>query len=128
VTQSNEEVLTILREHWAHARHLETQRYIFMGAYATATAGLFGVIGLEKVPLSIVGDIFVGYSAFTLLSLFHTIRWTFAFEMHRQRVNALVRLAQDRSPQPIQGDFSMDIPPFHLIPARFPKQMGYLKS
>ncbi len=95
-----------------------------MNAYAVVIGGVSafiigsGVIDLAKLENSLTFKFLVAFLiVFTFFSFFHTVRWTYAFECHRKRVNYLVSLMEPGSTSTIVWkDLDMYIPPMELLP------------
>lgn len=95
----------LLDQHAAHCRHLETERYWFMNVYAVIVGGLSGLMAyLRSMSATGLpeGWIHCFVVALTLFGLLVTIRWTYAFEIHRARADraadALGEFARDARP------------------------------
>lgn len=95
-----------------------------MNAYAVVIGGVSafiigsGVTDLAKLENSLTFKFLVAFLiVFTFFSFFHTVRWTYAFECHRKRVNYLVSLMEPGSTSTIVWkDLDMYIPPMELLP------------
>jgi hypothetical protein len=95
-----------------------------MNAYAVVIGGVsafiigIGVEDLAKLESSLTFKFLVAFLiVFTIFGFFHTVRWTYAFECHRQRVNTLVGLMNPSSTlEIVWEDLDMSIPPMELLP------------
>lgn len=108
-----ENLRELLRQHWLHCRHLESERAWFMSVYAAITGGMFTFMAYLASQawwslLFLVWFAFVGF--------FLTIRWTYAFECHRKKVNKLARVLWLESRVEVSLDPTMDIPAMHILP------------
>jgi len=105
--QSHEEyenLRKLLEQHWLHCRHLESERAWFMNAYILILNAVF--IFMNRGSLSLISFTFmsskpsspVSCSSSLLLLLIITffglllnLRWIYAFEHHRERVNIIIK-------------------------------------
>lgn len=125
-----------MERHWDHCRHLESERSWFMNAYAVVIGGVSafligsGVTDLAELEGSSAFKFLVAFLiVFTLFGFFHTVRWTYAHECHRQRVNYLTGLMKFGSlPMIVWKDLDMDIPRMELPLPNFPNPRRIWKS
>ena len=82
-SEKAENLRELLRQHWLHCRHIESERAWFMSVYAAITGGMLAYIftgdAKEWWPLSFL--IFLTLVGFSL-----TLRWKQAFEHHQNQV------------------------------------------
>ena len=82
-SEKAENLRELLRQHWLHCRHIESERAWFMSVYAAITGGMLVYIFTGDVrelwPLFFL--IFL-----TLVGFFLTLRWKQAFEHHQVQV------------------------------------------
>lgn len=115
-----ESLRKLLEQHWLHCRHLERERAWFMSVYAAITGGVLVFMarnglqnfnGLEqRWPLYFL-------VVLTFFGFFLTVRWTYTFECHRERVNSFARLILSKLPEdelPPGINPTMDIQPMEL--------------
>lgn len=120
--QKVENLRVLLEQHWDHCRHLESERSWFMNAYAAVIGGVSafiigrGVEDLAKLESLLTFKFLVAFLiGFTFFGFFHTVRWTYAFECHRQRVNKLIGWMEPGStPTIVWKDLDMNIPTMEL--------------
>ncbi len=96
ILQDEEKAKTLLKlaeQHWLHCRHIETERSWFMIYYAIViTGGSISSITIKNFNLSWLLYFII---VFTFFGFFQNIRWSYAFECHRMRVNLfLIRIDQ----------------------------------
>jgi hypothetical protein len=86
--EKNKTLRELLRQHWLHCRHIETERAWFMNVFAIVTGGIiayaFKDSKIELWPIYFL-------IAFTVIGLLLNIRWKQAFNHHRDKVKATVR-------------------------------------
>lgn len=102
-----ENVRKLLEQHWIHCRHLESERAWFMSAHAAITGGMLAFMAQRGIETAWPFYFLIG---FTLFGFFHTIRWTYAFECHRKRVNSFAHIIWTNS----GIDPTMNIPAMEL--------------
>jgi len=95
--QKVENLRLLLQQHWDHCRHLESERSWFMNAYAVVIGGVSAfIIGMRVEDLAELESsstfkfLVASLIVFTFFGFFYTVRWTYAFECHQERVNKLV--------------------------------------
>ena len=110
-----ENLRELLRQHWLHCRHLESERAWFMSVYAAITGGMFSFMAYTGLQTSWPLYFLIGL---TFFGFFHTIRWTYAFECHRKKVNELAWIVWLDSGVEVKSalDPTMEIPPMRIIP------------
>jgi len=113
-----ENLRKLLEQHWLHCRHLESERAWFMNVYMVAMGGVLTLIAF-KGPVSPLPFYFLIWLTFS--GFFHTLRWTYAFECHRKKVNELIRILWSETGVKTPMDPTMDIPPMFIVPERFQK-------
>jgi hypothetical protein len=120
--QADENLRALLREHWEHCRHLELERSALLGAYGVVTTGVLAFAAQQSFQ-SAMTPLLLGLLSFlSLIGLFHTTRWPYAFEVHRGRVNALARAIAGRTPGLPEGfNPTMDIPAMRVTPGFLPQ-------
>ncbi len=119
-----ENLRVLLEHHWRHCQHIETERYWFMSAYAVVVGAVVSALmmgrGIEELKALPGSSLFmflvIFLSAFTFFGFFLTLRWTFAFECHRQRVNALANFFYLRGGTRLGIDPTMNIPSMSMNP------------
>jgi predicted dehydrogenase len=120
-----ENLRELLRQHWNHCRHLESERAWFMNAFAVVVGGAMAfLIGMAVKDIDALADIkffqvfIVFLAGLTFFGFFHTLRWTYAFECHRIKVNALAEIiwGESQSKARVPLDPTMDIPPMEIKP------------
>lgn len=120
-----ESLRELLRQHWQHSRHIESERAWFMSVYAAITGGMFAFIAYTGAqnwwPLYFI--IVLTFVGFVL-----TIRWTYAFECLREKVNKLASIVWLESSVKELLDPTMDIPAMHIFPQGIcvKKVLGFL--
>ena len=76
-----ENLRELLRQHWLHARHIESERAWFMSVYAAITGGILAYLSTagssELWPLYFL-------MVFTLIGFLLNCRWKHAFEHHQK--------------------------------------------
>ena len=123
--EKSENLRELLRQHWLHCRHLESERAWFMSVYAAIIGGVaafvtFGSTGDSSVGIEGIGLHMWWLVCFlvilTFVGFFLTIRWTHAFESHRVKVNKISRVLWSTAEVDISLDPTMNIPPLHIFP------------
>ena len=84
-----------------------------MSAYAAITGGMFAFIAYEGAK---TWWPFCFLIVLTFVGFFHTIRWTYAFECHREKVNKLTRIILSKSKTGASLDPTMNIPAMCILP------------
>ena len=88
--QTDESLRVLLEQHWTHCRHLESERAWFMNVYAAIIGGVLAFLATrefgEAHELAIYFLMWI-----TIIGLLLTIRWSKAFEVHRHRVNMIIK-------------------------------------
>ena len=107
-----EALRNLIELHWQHCRHLESERAWFMNVYGAITAGVLTFMaGKDAEPSWPLYFLVV----LTLFGFLHTVRWTFAFEHHRNRVNFFGgRILEDHTVMVNHNLLLMDIPKLWL--------------
>src|SRR4030042_5583339 len=132
--ERTENLRELLRQHWNHCRHLESERAWFMNAYAIVVGGAMafligmGVEDVATLPSNRLFQIFIVFLiGLTFFGFFHTMRWTYAFECHRIKVNTLTRIiwGEGGFNARVPLDPTMVIPPME-IPPKFIK--GFFRT
>lgn len=108
-----ENLRKLLEQHWLHCRHLESERAWFMSIYAAITGGVLAFTAQTGFELTWPLYFLV---MLTFFGFFHTIRWIYAFECHRAKVNEIARVIWSESKAPADIDPTMDIPAMHILP------------
>jgi len=108
----------LLEQHWFHCRHLESERAWFIKLYAVITAG---VLFFEAQQGSRTQWPLYFLIILTFFGFFLTIRWTHAFESHRDKVNNFAKIIGLGS----KIDPTMDIPSMEIP---LPKKLGKVKE
>jgi predicted dehydrogenase len=119
--QTQENLGKLLERHWLHCQHLESERAQFMQVYAAIIAGI--VVGYSYL-ISIdkpIDDYLVLYIllfliVLTFVGFFLTLRWVYAFECHREKVNELAGILWRSCNVEVPLDPTMEIPPLHIMP------------
>ncbi|RLC67299.1 MAG: hypothetical protein DRH97_05070 [Chloroflexi bacterium] len=116
---STENLQVLLEQHWLHCRHLESERAWFMSVYAAITGGMFAFMAYsgstDSTGLQHSWPLYF-LIMLTFFGFFHSIRWTYAFECHRVRVNKLARILWIESEGKAMLDPTMDIPSMRILP------------
>lgn len=122
-----ENLRELLRQHWRECQHIESERAWFMNAYAVVVGGALAfIIGMksgeiEAFETSVLFHVLIVFIVvFTFFGFFHTLRWTYAFECHRKRVNEFATILWLESGAKVPLDPTMDIPAMHIVPAFTP--------
>ena len=131
--QTQQNLQKLLEMHWLHCQHLESERAQFMQVYAAIIAGMAAGFGYLISTTSLGTDHLVQYvllflMALTLVGLFLTLRWDYAFECHRKRVNAIAGIMWFNCSLPLSTDPTMNIPPLRAMPGRLRRVDGALKT
>jgi hypothetical protein len=109
--------LKLIEHHWLHCRHIENERGWFMIYYVIAIAG--GSI-YSLSPENFISPWFPYFVIlFTFFGFYQTLRWSYAFENHRNNVNSLIIEIGEKLP-------TMDIPPLRLWKAGIVFRTRYL--
>jgi len=115
-----ENLRELLRQHWLHCRHLESERAWFMSVYAAITGGMFAFMAYSSGSLDNTEPqswwplyflIMLTFFGFVL-----TIRWTYVFEYHRKVVNELARVLGLKSGVKLSLEPTMDSPVMRILP------------
>lgn len=122
--QADENLRALLREHWEHCRHLELERSALLGAYGVIATGVLAFAAQQSFQSALTPLLLGLLAVLSLIGLFHTTRWTYAFEVHRGRVNALPRAIARRAPGLAEGfDPTMDIQAMRVTPGFLPQRL-----
>ncbi len=117
--QGDRNLRTLLEQHWLHCRHLESERAWFMSVYAAIIGGVLAFLadkGFKEGEWAIYFLMWI-----TIIGLLLTIRWSSAFEVHRKRVNKIVRELHFRIKDRKGKEMDMKIPAglfFRLVRTR----------
>jgi hypothetical protein len=114
--QAAENLRMLLEQHWLHCRHLESERAWFMSIYGAVVGGILAFIakgldtslGLNNFPLFYVLISFL--IILTFFGFFLTLRWIYAFECQRSRVNELAKVLLPMSGGGTPSYLTIDIP------------------
>lgn len=112
--RSNGNLRVLLEQHWLHCRHLESERAWFLNVYGIVTGGTLAYVASETVTPS---PLFYFLIVLTFIGFFLTLRWTYAFECHRGKVNILARIIWSESGVKSMLNPTMDIPPMDIAPS-----------
>lgn len=118
--QGDKNLRTLLEQHWLHCRHLESERAWFMSVYAAIVGGVLAFLagkGFEEGEWAIYFLMWI-----TIIGLLLTIRWSSAFEVHRDRVNTIVRELHFQLKDSKGHEMDMNIPAgpfFSLLRTRY---------
>jgi hypothetical protein len=84
--EQTENLRELLRQHWLHCRHIESERAWFMSVYAAITGGMLAYIFTSEVK-----DLWPFYFLIllTLIGLLLNFRWKQAFEHHQEEAEAV---------------------------------------
>ncbi len=113
-----ENLRKLLELHWHQCQHLENERAQFMQVYAAIVVGIivgFGYLtsGLNSGLLALIPLFFL--IVLTFFGFFLSLRWTYSFECHRERVKVLARLVWFHC----KVDAPLD-PTMEILPMRIP--------
>lgn len=94
---------------------------IFIGSMVISCISAFiiggGVTDLAKLGSSLAFKVLAVFLiGFTFFGFFHTLRWIYAFECHRSRVNGLAEVLLSVSEIRVPFDPTMRIPPMRVMP------------
>jgi hypothetical protein len=125
-------LLRLMEQHWQHCRHIENERGWFMVYYAIAvTGGLVSSMGSE-IDFSLIGSgnfdlswIFYFILIFTFFGFSQNIRWSYAFESHRIRVNSLIMKIQKTCLLSIDN---IQLPTMEIEPMEFWEFKGIFRT
>jgi len=125
----------LLQHHWEHCRHLESERSWFMNAYAVVIGGVAALLiggGMERLERIEGSPLMMFLGGFlvvlTFVGYFHTVRWTYAFECHRTRVNHIATLLYgNEAPAEPRIDPTMSIPAMRLPLSSLKEVISLLK-
>lgn len=119
--QKAENLRELLNQHWLHCRHLESERAWFLNVYGLVIAGVLTYTvykhttpSFPSSPFHLLSDFLV---VLTFIGFFLTLRWTYAFECHREKVNSLARIIWSESGVKSMLNPTMDIPPMDIAPS-----------
>lgn len=114
-SEDHEDLRKLLELHWKHCQHLENERAQFMSVYAVIMGGVLAFVFQKGIDSPVPFGFLI---IFTLFSFFHSVRWNYAFEHHRERVNFLIReIIRDRTISVDHALLTMDIPSVGKPPA-----------
>lgn len=115
-----ENIRKLIEMHSLERRHIESERAWFMSVYAAITGGVLAFL-TQKGTSFMPGD---GTEAswplyfligLTFFGFFLTLRWTYSFECHRERVNELIKLLKLPQTERYSPEcLTMTIPTFRL--------------
>lgn len=109
----------LLEQHWVHCRHLESERAWFLNVYGIVTGGTLAYVARGYLASGSVtpSPLFYFLIVLAFFGFFHTLRWTYAFECHREKVNELIRIMQSKPGVEPELDLTMDVPPMDIMPS-----------
>lgn len=116
-------LLKLMEQHWQHCRHIENERGWFMVYYAIAVTG--GLVSSIRAGEFYFSWIFYFILIFTFFGFYQNIRWSYAFESHRIRVNSLIMKIQKTCLLPIDN---IQLPTMEIEPMEFWEFKGILRT
>lgn len=115
--QKAENLRELFEQHWLQCRHLENERTWFLVQYVVVTGGgLAYTAGERSTPSPVLYFLLAFIVVLTFVGFFVSLRWIYAFECHREKVNILAEILWAESRANSALDPTMNIAPIDVVP------------